>query len=225
MYTAIYYQDGFGNWQIENEGYTSSTGYVSLQCTQAQFEIWVMSRFSGATVFYSPNHQFGSGYVYPHGRGVSVSNPQYQNVDLDTQYTYERRMSVAGAFNIARALKSGQVAFDNQVGAYPSPRWVPVLWDSACSQDLSAHYGHFLVDDVKAIFLRGQESPDTNRDEWDYPVILHEWSHKIMNEYASLDPLAGGEHGYYYPAFMGADAWRSKLLAYSEGWADFFQAL
>ena len=225
MYTAIYYQDGFGDWQIENEGFTSSTGYVSLQCTQTQFEIWVSSKFAGATVFFSPDHQFGSGYVYAYGRGVSVTNPQHQNVDLDTQYTYERRLSVAGAFNIARALKSGLEAFDNKVGAYPSPTWVPVLWDSACSQNLTANYGYFLVDDVKAIFLRGQESLDTNRDEWDYPVILHEWSHKIMNEYAALDTLASGDHGYYYPAYMGTDAWRSKILAYSEGWADFFQAV
>jgi hypothetical protein len=224
MYAAIFCQDGFGDWYVEDDGYTDPSGFVSLQCGQTNFAFWVFAEPSNAIVYTTEDHNFDDNdYLYPHGHGLSISNPLHQTVDIDAQWSEIHRRALAGAFGIARTMLIGEQELINKVNPWPLPSLTPVLWDSACSQNITPNFGGFTVGGSKAIFLRGDNDPNSNRDQWDPCVILHEYSHKVMGSYAAIDPLAGGSHEYIRPAYTGSSLWRAKLLSYSEGWANFFQ--
>lgn len=57
---------------------------------------------------------------------------------------------------------------------------------------------------------------DTNTDEWDDDVLLHEFGHYLMKGYAQGPPTCYGPHewAYEYPDKKG--------IGYGEGWAHFF---
>ena len=226
IYAAVWYQDGLGYWHILTEGYSSVTGFLSLWSDEAECVLCFYAESDNASVLYAEDHSFDVGdNLYPYGVALSITNLGYQTVDIDTTWTCIRQPAKVGAFNIARAMVAAKSDLVSKVNPYPLPTPTPILWDSACSQAITPNYGGFIVGGSKAIFLRGDADPYADRDQWDYPVIFHEYSHMIMNTYASLDPNGGGDHEYWYPAHMGADAWKSKILAYQEGWAWFFQGV
>lgn len=103
MYTAIYYKDGLGDWQILDDGFTDNTGLISLLCDQMDFSIFLFAENTDAAVFYCRDHHFDDGEdLIWHTHGWDITNPSYGNVNLDTSLTNVSAAGTAGAFNIAQ---------------------------------------------------------------------------------------------------------------------------
>ncbi len=59
---------------------------------------------------------------------------------------------------------------------------------------------------------------DTNTDEWDDDVLLHEFGHYLMKHYAEIPPYVGGPHHWW-------DSIPDRPnLAYNEAWATLFSS-
>ncbi|MEO0138230.1 MAG: fibronectin type III domain-containing protein, partial [candidate division WOR-3 bacterium] len=88
----------------------------------------------------------------------------------------------------------------------PPPSWpLRILWEPI--------YAHGTAYRNDTIWVHGDTS-DT--DEWDDDVLLHEFGHYLMNNYAQLQPTVTDTHYWHkdYP--------NDTCLAYKEGWATFF---
>lgn len=220
----LYVVDG-GTWGLQSYDYTDTDGEFSFWCSQDSFEVFWLADDYYSSVYYTPDHHIDIGDpLYRYSRGVHVRNLGHEPIYFDSIWTQISAPSVAGAWGIVHSLARGRAELMNSVNPYPSPDWTPVLGDSASGQFTGSFFGAYSVDGQPAKWISGQESGYDNPDEWDDPVILHEFSHKLMWEYAAIDSLAGGRHVYFEPAWPN-NLLRSKLLSWSEGWANFFQGV
>ncbi len=136
-----------------------------------------------------------------------------------------------GAIAIYDAIMAGH-NYAKIFGYIPSK--VTVYWyDNYVPPSHMTHYNHI----KKAIHISGANS---DRDQWDEDVILHEYGHFIMDSvYGEMIPDAFGCHrwdegtgacAFYDSGICGVGTCEhfrteeeAKRLAFSEGWATFFQ--
>lgn len=227
MYAATYWRDIYMDYHLIDDGWTDASGYVWLFGDMDTSYFCLYARSTNATVYYCEDHSCeGEGMAISHGIALTISNPLHEDIYVGPPYSSITRPAWSGAFNVAREIMIAEDSLLDIVYPMFLPSEVPVIWDSACSDTFPSNYAGFTVGGTDAIFLTGVESSSGDPDEWDSPVIQHEYSHHIMAYYATIDPDAGGWHIYTAPAYTGLDTrWKSNLLAYSEGWANFFQGV
>ncbi len=118
---------------------------------------------------------------------------------------------IGGAFNIMDVLMDASVFVQavNSCLASPFPDCVPplvtVYWEPGSTE------GTFYDDVADAISLLGSQS---DSDEYDDSVIIHEYGHFIVSKFLR-DDSPGGFHTF-------TDNDQDIRLSWSEGWANFF---
>jgi hypothetical protein len=111
---------------------------------------------------------------------------------------------IAGAFNILAALTKANTLIR---GVFPSAviPAVTIRWTTDYVK------GTYFSSQTDSAFINGRR--DTDSDEFDDSVIIHEYGHFIAAKF-SRDASPGGEHS------LGQK--KDPRLAWSEGWANFF---
>lgn len=141
-----------------------------------------------------------------------VDLPQTGNIEL-----VDKRRS-AGAFNILDALQKGNALITNAAPGLVPPS-LTVYWsernDAAALARLTngAIRTTFFNPSTNSAYILGDRNTDS--DEFDDSVILHEYAHLLAAKF-SRDDSNGGIH------FPGDSL--DPRIAWSEGWADFFSA-
>ncbi|UCE73121.1 MAG: Ig-like domain-containing protein [Methanomassiliicoccales archaeon] len=133
------------------------------------------------------------------------TTPTVNDVD-DGTYNYGTRWpeTSVGAVHIYDVIIDGNQFVDVYASTPPK---VVIHWEE--NYDAG---GSYYSPATKEITINGGPS---DPDEWDVSVILHEYGHFIFDEYTPYS-APGGYHTW--------DGHYSPELAWSEGWADFFQS-
>ncbi len=131
------------------------------------------------------------------------------------QYTTipQQYWNIGGAFNICNVIRNGYINFGHNM-----PYEVPIYFDDNDPTMTQSLYGMFSINGVTGIVIQGSAPPDSNWDQWDTCIVLHEYGHAFMDQNAQLPPVTQNQHYYYMPTY-GSSALN---LAYTEGWANFF---
>jgi len=219
---VLFYNPGNGKWEIDTDDNTTSQfGYFSILTPYPRIQVWVLSRNDGCIAVYSEDHRISVGdnlYLYGWGFGIDGLN---QDVVVDLQYTTVNNLDTSGGFNIANEMLRGFDRVIDIVGYIYRPDTSFVYWDAL--DTVTSLYGRFAVGGTGLIMIASRNSTKQN-DEWDGSVMLHEYSHFIMDEYAELPPQSGGdEHWYWYPVYGGVSI--TPRQAWVEGWANFLQGV
>lgn len=132
--------------------------------------------------------------------GGSYSTPRYSApfAILDTIYTgYKKMVAARGDFNLP-ALKVNW-----SVNNYASQDY-----DPSTGEIVTSHY------DGSELYILGQANSDS--DEFDHHVIVHEWGHFVEDKVSRSDSL-GGSHGTGDQLHIS--------LAFGEGWGNALSAM
>src|SRR4030066_886075 len=129
---------------------------------------------------------------------------------------------IAGAFRLANNILTGY-NYAYAVNVDSAPSLVHVYWDPVDASVITS-YGGFSIWGKGGIIIQGRlVAPlGSGRDEWDREVVLHEYGHFIMDEFAERADGTFGPHVYHPPPSQPNQI--DGRLAYFEGWAHFFQA-
>ena len=124
-----------------------------------------------------------------------------------TSYTAPR---AAAPFSILNAVKK---AVDLVVAADPDASFPPLPLNWSPNNDPNGDvYTSFY--DGSGIYLLGAANVDT--EEYDHPVIVHEWGHYFEDAFSRADSV-GGSH-------QGGDVLDARV-AFGEGWGNAFQSM
>lgn len=113
---------------------------------------------------------------------------------------------LGGLFNILDNYITAGEFLKNSAGITSALPLLTVYWEANST-------GTFFSPSSQAIFVSGV---NTDQDEYDDDVILHEYGHYVASNF-SKDDSPGGQHTF-------GDSTEDVRLAWSEGWATFFSA-
>ncbi|MFZ5863866.1 MAG: hypothetical protein ACOYXR_13615 [Nitrospirota bacterium] len=113
----------------------------------------------------------------------------------------------AGVFNILEQGLRGSETVESLTGSAPT---APLVWHWYPGNPVGTSY----TTATRVITVLGT---DDDADEFDDPVLLHEYGHYVLDVY-SRDDSPGGPHA------LGESSLDLRL-AWSEGWADFFSSV
>ncbi|MDR1690020.1 MAG: hypothetical protein LBS21_15665, partial [Clostridiales bacterium] len=117
---------------------------------------------------------------------------------------------LAGAFNIYHWIKIGHEYYKTQTGKIPNK--VPVYWEPGVEKITWAPF----IPYHHCIELTGLNFGD----QFDSSVILHEYGHFLMYQFAGIVFIPDFQWNHYLD-----NACTTKGLAFAEGWADFFSVV
>lgn len=140
---------------------------------------------------------------------------------MPLSFTTFPELDVSGAYEIVNDIRLGYL-YVWQVTVFAYPRFCYVYWDPLDNSVTTLiDFGCF-VNGIPIIIVEGRSADQLGsaRDEWDASIVLHEYSHFIMREYAEIPDSSLGPHMYHIPPKMPNQI--PRRVAYSEGWADFF---
>ncbi len=211
-----YYDSSISDWAFEQTSQTNFQGQFSVYVNHRHVAVVVYPYNQGGVVFYTDGHLDGGDTTQVAGRGFQVSGLSGDyNAPLDlTTFT---DFDVSGAYQIADDIRFGYIYV---VGVASPPRLSYIYWDPL-DNSVSTSYSTLAVGTTRIIIIQGRSVLTKDRDEWDPNVVLHEYSHFLMDEFAEIPPNAGGSHRYWVPP--SGPSVIPKNLAWSEGWANFFQ--
>lgn len=113
---------------------------------------------------------------------------------------------LGGLFNILDNYITAGEFLKNSAGIASALPLLTVYWEANST-------GTFFDPSSQAIFVSGA---NTDQDEYDDDVVLHEFGHYVASNF-SKDDSPGGQHTF-------GDSTEDVRLAWSEGWATFFSA-
>ncbi len=157
-------------------------------------------------------------------RTLSPAEGLTENLTAGTGWNgsgYTAGERIGGVFNIHDVVLSATEAMANALptanfaplGVYWSPANRPVS-GSLSSGNIGTSFYSNMAGQGPSIYILGQENVDS--DEYDDPIIAHEWGHYFQSVLAR-DMSPGGQH----TLGVALDA----RLAFSEGWGNAWQAV
>ena len=187
--------DEFGNFELPVPNQPGLS--VRILSQLRSLDVKVLNNFANNTLYFIEGQ---------------VDLPQTGSIEL-----VEKGRS-AGAFNILDTLQKGNALITNAAPGLIPPA-LTVYWsernDAAALARLTngAIRTTFFNPSTNSAYILGDRNSDS--DEFDDSVILHEYAHLLAAKF-SRDDSNGGIH------FPGD--WLDPRIAWSEGWADFFSA-
>ncbi|MFH1441377.1 MAG: VWA domain-containing protein, partial [Candidatus Omnitrophota bacterium] len=144
-----------------------------------------------------------------HYKDTEQKTVSQDSLTIDLDITEES--GEGGAFNIFDCLVDGIDKVRELSGStLPPPPIIPVIWEKG----KEAGTGYDPNASPSYIVVNGK---DTDPDEYDDSVLLHEYGHFVMDNY-SCDKSPGGDH-------QANDINQDIRLSWSEGWADYFSGM
>lgn len=152
---------------------------------------------------------------------LSLISPPYDDSNgpdfTGLSVTATAASGIGGAFNILDVFSTASELVQQEGGPCISPA------TTSCTPPLLVAYwepggteGTYFDDQLDAIFILGGGDSQGDTDEYDDPVIAHEYGHFAVHHFSKDDSL-GGEH------FI-TDHDQDVRLAFSEGWGNFFSS-
>lgn len=152
---------------------------------------------------------------------LSLISPPYDDSNgpdfTGLSVTATAASGIGGAFNILDVFSTASELVQQEGGPCKPPA------TTSCTPPLLVAYweaggteGTYFDDQLDAIFILGGGDSQGDTDEYDDPVIAHEYGHFVVHHFSKDDSL-GGEH------FI-TDHDQDVRLALSEGWGNFFSS-
>jgi len=218
----------YGSWYYDFDFTTDNNGYFQFYLSNTHVEIVLIAANVAAHVVSSSTHNLQEGVqLLDYNLGVEITNPQYQNIDIPAQYT--TNTAFPAAFYIADKIHHGCDRFYSLTALMSDTEYV--FWDTLNHQFPGSFFGGYSVNGVPIIYIHNKYDSDTstyNWDQWDEPVILHEYGHYLIWRFGQRSPYAFGKHSLIYPppdTIINGSSNRIRDLSFNEAVADFLSGV